>query len=74
MDNTNIAGYHFHYLSQQKDAGGHIIDLTAEEIVIEIDLLDSYTIQVPATTDFEHFDFKKNREEDIKNVERGGKN
>jgi acetolactate decarboxylase len=29
---------------------------------------------VPATTDFEHFDFKKNREEDIKNVERGGKN
>jgi acetolactate decarboxylase len=74
MDNTNIAGYHFHYLSQQKDAGGHIIDLTTEDIVIEIDLLDSYTIQVPATTDFEHFDFKKNREEDIKNVERGGKN
>lgn len=74
MDNTNIAGYHFHYLSQQKDAGGHIIDLNTEDIVIEIDILDSYTIQVPATKDFEHFDFKKNREEDIKNVERGGKN
>jgi acetolactate decarboxylase len=74
MDNTNISGYHFHFLSQQKNAGGHIIDLKAEDIVIEIDVLDSYTIQVPSTKDYEHFDFKKNREEDIKSVERGGKN
>lgn len=74
MDNTNISGYHFHYLSLQKDAGGHIIDLRAEDIVIEIDILDSYTVHVPSTKDYEHFDFKKNREEDIKSVERGGKN
>lgn len=73
MDNTNISGYHFHYLSEQKDAGGHIIELKAEDITIEIDTLDSYTVKVPATSDFEHFDFKKNREEDIKSVERGGK-
>ncbi|QNK61729.1 acetolactate decarboxylase [Pedobacter sp. PAMC26386] len=74
MDNTNISGYHFHYLSTQKDNGGHIIDLLTDDIVIEIDTLNSYTIQPPATKDFEHFDFKKNREEDIKSVERGGKN
>jgi acetolactate decarboxylase len=74
MDNTNISGYHFHFLSAQKDAGGHIIDLrSAADISIEIDMLDSYTIKVPAGTDFEHFDFKKNREEDIKSVERGGR-
>lgn len=74
MDNTNISGYHFHFLSAQKDAGGHIIDFKTDKIVIEIEQLDSYTIQPPATKDFEHFDFKKNREEDIKSVERGGKN
>lgn len=73
MDNTNISGYHFHYLSAQKDAGGHIIDLKTDNIKIEIDMLDSYTIKLPATTDFQHFDFKKNREEDIKSVERGEK-
>jgi len=73
MDNTNISGYHFHFLSAKKDAGGHIIDLKADNITIEIDMLDSYTIQVPATSEFEQFDFKKNREDDIKSVERGGK-
>ncbi|MBO9201018.1 MULTISPECIES: acetolactate decarboxylase [Niastella] len=71
MDNTNISGYHFHFLSAQKNAGGHIIDVKADKITIEIDQLDSYSVQVPATNDFEKFDFKKNRAEDIKSVERG---
>jgi acetolactate decarboxylase len=73
MDNTNISGYHFHFLSAQKDAGGHIIDLKADNITIEIDQLDSYTVHVPSNADFEQFDFKKNRAEDIKSVERGQK-
>lgn len=71
MDNTNISGYHFHYLSDQKDAGGHIVDLITGDITIEISLLDSYTVQLPATPAFNHFDFKKDRQEDIKSVERG---
>lgn len=71
MDNTNISGYHFHYLSDQKDAGGHIVDLSTGDLTIEISLLDSYTIQVPTTPAFNHFDFKKDRQEDIKSVERG---
>lgn len=73
MDNTNISGYHFHFLSAGKDAGGHIIDVKAHNIVIEIDMLDSYTINVPSNKEFEQFDFKKNRAEDIKSVERGEK-
>jgi acetolactate decarboxylase len=71
MDNTNISGYHFHFLSSKKDAGGHIIDVKADSLTIEIDRLNSYTVHVPSTTEFEQFDFKKNREEDIKSVERG---
>jgi len=71
MDNTNISGYHFHYLSDQKTAGGHIVDLITSDIVIEISALDSYTVQVPSNPAFNHFDFKKDRAEDIKSVERG---
>jgi acetolactate decarboxylase len=73
MDNTNISGYHFHYLSAQKDAGGHIIDIKSDSITIEIDRLDSYTVHVPSTSEFEQFDFKKSKAEDIKSVERGEK-
>ncbi|SEW52709.1 acetolactate decarboxylase [Chitinophaga arvensicola] len=71
MDNTNISGYHFHFLSDDKNTGGHIVDLTTGDITIEISPLDSYTVKVPATPAFNHFDFKKDRQEDIKSVERG---
>ncbi|NML37920.1 acetolactate decarboxylase [Chitinophaga sp. G-6-1-13] len=71
MDNTNIAGYHFHYLSDKKDAGGHIVDVVTSDVVIAISILDSYTVQIPSSPAFDHFDFKKNRQEDIKSVERG---
>lgn len=71
MDNTNISGYHFHYLSGHKDAGGHIVDLATSDITIEISPLNSYTVEVPDNPAFNRFDFKKDRQEDIKNVERG---
>lgn len=73
MDNTNISGYHFHFLAEEKNAGGHLIDLQAGDLLVEIDILHQYSIQLPATKDFEHFDFKKNREEEIKSVEKGSR-
>ena len=73
MEGAHISGYHFHFLSIDKTAGGHIIDLNTEDITIEIDTLTSYTMDLPQTTDFDNFDFKKDRKEEIKSVENGKK-
>lgn len=73
MDNTNIAGYHFHYLSDARDAGGHIVDVATADVVITVSILNSYTLQIPSSPAFDHFDFKQNRQEDIKSVEKGSK-
>ncbi|HVW98283.1 MAG TPA: acetolactate decarboxylase [Mucilaginibacter sp.] len=73
MEGPHISGYHFHFLSDDKQSGGHLIDVIAENIVIEIDQLDSYTMQLPQTDDFKNFDFKKDRKDEIKSVENGKK-
>ena len=73
MEGAHISGYHFHFLSDDKNAGGHIIDLMTDTIVIEIDTLNSYTMALPQTPDFKSFDFKKDRKEEIKSVENGKK-
>jgi acetolactate decarboxylase len=73
MEGAHISGYHFHFLSDKKDAGGHIIDLRTNDITIEIDKLDSYTVDLPQNADFSQFDFKKDRKEEIKSVENGKK-
>jgi acetolactate decarboxylase len=73
MEGPHISGYHFHFLSADKTSGGHIIDLVADDITIEVDTLYSYTMELPQTADFNNFDFKKDRKEEIKSVENGKK-
>jgi acetolactate decarboxylase len=73
MEGPHISGYHFHFLSADKASGGHMIDLLTDDITIEVDTLDSYTMQLPQTPDFNNFDFKKDRKEEIKSVENGKK-
>ncbi len=73
MDGPNIAGYHFHFLSDDKKAGGHIIDLMTDNITIEVDQLDGFKVDIPQTKDFDNFDFKKDRRDEVKRVENGKK-
>lgn len=71
MEGPNITGYHFHFLSDDTKAGGHIIDLLTDVISIEIDYLYSFTVDIPQTTDFINFDFKKDRSGEVRQVENG---
>lgn len=73
MEGPHISGYHFHFLSADKTAGGHLIEVTASNIVIEVDVLDSFTLAMPNTPAFNSFDFKKDRTNEIKSVENGKK-
>ncbi|MFD1257234.1 acetolactate decarboxylase [Mucilaginibacter terrae] len=71
MEGPNISGYHFHFLSADKQGGGHLIDLLTGKITIEIDYLDSFTVDLPQTHAFYNFDFKKDRRDEVKRVENG---
>ncbi len=71
MDGPNITGYHFHFLSANKQSGGHLIDLLTGSITIEINYINSFTVNLPQTSDFYNFNFKKDRSEEVKQVENG---
>lgn len=73
MDGPNITGYHFHFLSDDRKHGGHIIDLTTDNITIEVDQLEAFKVDIPQTKDFENFDFRKDRRDEVKRVENGKK-
>ena len=73
MEGAHISGYHFHFLSEDKSAGGHLIDVVTDDITIEVHSLNSYTMDLPQTSDFKNFDFRKDRKEEIKSVENGKK-
>jgi len=74
MEGPNISGYHFHFLSEDKKNGGHLIEINTGQVTIEIDELTSFTVALPQTADFKNFDFKKDRREEVKRVENGKAN
>jgi len=74
MEGPNISGYHFHYLSGNHQNGGHLIDVLTNGITIEVCQLNGFTVNLPQTQAFKIFDFKKDRREEVKQVENGKKN
>ncbi|WP_113663091.1 acetolactate decarboxylase [Pedobacter nanyangensis] len=74
MEGANITGYHFHFLSNDKTKGGHLIDVILNNMTIEIDELDGFSVFPPPTEAFQKFDLEKDRSSEVKAVELGKKN
>lgn len=72
MQGPAISGYHFHFLSADKTRGGHMADVVTDSVTIEIESLNSFTINLPQTADFKNYTFKK-ADEDIRDAENGSK-
>ncbi len=45
MDGINVAGYHCHFLTNDKTAGGHMLELTTQDVTIDIDYIQQYQVQ-----------------------------
>lgn len=52
MGSANTAGYHFHFLTEDKNAGGHVLECKTEDIKIEIDYTDKWETVLPADSEF----------------------
>lgn len=52
MAQLNAAGYHFHFLSDDRRAGGHILDVTAGPVRVELQLLHDFRMQLPQNAAF----------------------
>jgi len=73
LEGPTISGFHFHFLSDKKDKGGHVVDLITDNVTIEIETLNNFILYPPQTEEFRNYIFKKGNSSDIKSVENGTK-
>ncbi|GAA5224714.1 hypothetical protein GCM10025777_53450 [Membranihabitans marinus] len=71
LNGINAGGFHFHYLSDDKELGGHMLDFKGENLKIEIAQLKSFELVTPNNEDFQNFDFVKKENESLRKVEQG---
>jgi acetolactate decarboxylase len=70
MKGLNVPGYHFHFLSDDKKSGGHVLDLSASNFEIEIDFMDDFELHIPNNEDFNRLNLTKTKAEDLEKVEK----
>ena len=71
MSDLNAVGWHFHFISDDRKAGGHVLDLSADEIDVSLDRTDSFSMSLPDNEMFNSFDLTIDQSDDIKKVETG---
>lgn len=47
MAQLNAAGYHFHFLSDDRRAGGHVLELVAGPVRVDLQLLHDFRMHLP---------------------------
>ncbi len=70
MDGVNVPGYHFHFISDDKSSGGHVLDLKSEKILIEFAEAKNFTVEFPGTSDYNQIDLSKRNVQDLMEAEK----
>lgn len=68
-EGLNVPGYHLHLITDDKKAGGHILDLALNSSVIWLDITPTFNMALPSSGDFIGIDLTKDLNEDLNEVE-----
>ncbi|MCF6150596.1 MAG: acetolactate decarboxylase [Candidatus Kuenenia sp.] len=70
VEGINVPGYHFHFISNDTKMGGHVLDFTVEDAMLQIDYTPKFIMLLPGNEEFYKADLTINREEEFKKVEK----
>ena len=71
MDGINAAGWHLHFLSEDKKCGGHVFDISLTHGDAAFCRITNIEIQIPDTPAFDTYALKGASKDEIKSVEQG---
>ena len=61
MEGVNAPGYHFHFLTEDRTAGGHVLECQSQNVSIDIDYTDEWYVVLPESGAFYDVDFTSQR-------------
>ena len=73
MGELNSVGWHFHFISDDKKKGGHILELSLKEGTAHLDQTDRFTMILPNDKKFNELNLAKDMREDIRSAEQDTK-
>lgn len=69
MGGLNSVGWHFHFVSDDKKWGGHVLDMNIKSGTAEFDVTDNFNMILPTNKDFQTLDLAQDLSSDIHKAE-----
>jgi acetolactate decarboxylase len=66
---VNMAGYHFHFLTDDRQAGGHLLECRLNAGTLELDYTYGLHLVLPEQSDFFKTDLTRDTKEELKKIE-----
>jgi acetolactate decarboxylase len=67
---VNVTGFHCHFLTPDRRAGGHLLDCRIKQAKVELERLDDIQLRLPVTAEFSRTDLSGDKQQQIKQVEK----
>lgn len=66
----NVPGYHLHFITEDRTAGGHVLDFVVRNALVEIDDISEFSVLLPRSGEFYRMSLGRDTESELKKVER----
>jgi len=70
MNGINVPGYHFHFITDDRTAGGHVLEYIIGNSSIEIDYTSDFLLELPETEDFYKVNLEEDKQAELEKVEK----
>ena len=69
MDGLNTPGWHLHFISENKEKGGHVLTLSVKDCTVNLDVISEFVMVVPNRESFNDKDLASDMSKAIEEVE-----
>nr|QNO55609.1 hypothetical protein JLLEDACL_00008 [Methanosarcinales archaeon ANME-1 ERB7] len=70
VEGLNVPGYHLHFITADRTAGGHVLEFVIEDVRLFVDYTSELHIILPNTDEFNRLDLTKSRTEELEKAEK----
>jgi len=66
----NVPGYHLHFITEDRKAGGHVLEFIVNDARLSVDYSSEIHIVLPDTAEFNALNLSESKEEELEEAER----
>lgn len=67
---VNVPGFHWHFVTDDRQGGGHVLDCNLDTATVRLDVLHAFTVELPADPAFDRIDLSSDKGKELHAVEK----